>query len=94
MTTETRVALVAVVVSNPDSVEGLNQILHQYSQYIIGRMGIPYGARKVNIISVAVDAPLEVINALAGKVGKLPGVSTKTAYSDVVTVIEQDQTAD
>jgi putative iron-only hydrogenase system regulator len=94
VTTETRVALVAVVVSNPDSVEGLNQILHQYSQYIIGRMGIPYGARKVNIISVAVDAPLEVINALAGKVGKLPGVSTKTAYSDVVTVIEQDQTAD
>jgi putative iron-only hydrogenase system regulator len=91
---ETRVAVLGVVVSDPDSVEGLNQLLHQFSQYIIGRMGIPYSAKKINLISVAVDAPLDVISALAGKIGKLPGVSAKTAYSNVVTVIEQDQTSE
>ncbi|MDR1081913.1 MAG: iron-only hydrogenase system regulator [Deltaproteobacteria bacterium] len=87
---ETRVAIVGVVVSDTDSVEGLNRILHEYSQHIIGRMGIPYGARKINLISVALDAPLDVIDDLAGKIGKLPGVSSQTAYSNVVTVIEQD----
>ncbi|MDR1081906.1 MAG: iron-only hydrogenase system regulator [Deltaproteobacteria bacterium] len=94
MGSETRVAVLGVVVSDPGSVEDLNQILHLYSQYIIGRMGIPYSAKKINLISVAVDAPLDVISALAGKIGKLPGVSAKTAYSNVVTAIEHDKTPD
>jgi putative iron-only hydrogenase system regulator len=88
--TETRVAILAVVVSESNSVEELNHILHEYSQYIIGRMGIPYSAKSINLISVAVDAPLDVISSLAGKIGKLPGVSAKTAYSNVVTVIEEN----
>ncbi|MDR1036062.1 MAG: iron-only hydrogenase system regulator [Deltaproteobacteria bacterium] len=87
---ETRVAIVGVVVSDTDSVESLNRILHEFSQHIIGRMGIPYGARKINLISVALDAPLEVIADLSDRIGKLPGVSSQTAYSNVVTVIEQD----
>jgi putative iron-only hydrogenase system regulator len=92
--TENRVAVLAIVVTDPESVESLNQILHSYSGCIIGRMGIPYGARKINLISVAVDAPLETISALAGKIGKLPGVSAKTAYSNVVSEIDQDAPAD
>ncbi|MEL7622712.1 MAG: TM1266 family iron-only hydrogenase system putative regulator [Clostridiales bacterium] len=80
---ETRVAIIGIIVENPDSVEKLNSILHAYSPYIIGRMGIPYRERKVSIISVAVDAPQDTISALSGKVGKLPGVSAKTAYSNV-----------
>lgn len=80
---ETRVAILGIIVENPDSVERLNGILHEYAQYIIGRMGIPYHARNVSIISVAVDAPQDVISALSGKVGKLPGITVKTAYSNV-----------
>lgn len=80
---ETRVAIIGIIVENPDSVEKLNSILHAYSPYIIGRMGIPYRERNVSIISVAVDAPQDTISALSGKVGKLPGVSAKTAYSNV-----------
>ncbi|SBV97276.1 putative iron-only hydrogenase system regulator [uncultured Eubacteriales bacterium] len=80
---ETRVAILGIIVENPDSVERLNGILHEYAQYIIGRMGIPYPARSVSIISVAVDAPQDVISALSGKVGKLPGITVKTAYSNV-----------
>jgi putative iron-only hydrogenase system regulator len=82
---ETRVALIGIVVSDPESVERLNKILHDSSQWIIGRMGLPYGARRINLISVAVDAPLEAISSLGGKIGKLPGVSAKIAYSDVVS---------
>ena len=88
--TETRVAILAVVVSESESVEELNRILHDYSQHIIGRMGIPYSARKINLISVAVDAPLDTISSLAGKIGKLPGVTAKAAYSNVVTVTEEN----
>ncbi|MDR2349419.1 MAG: iron-only hydrogenase system regulator [Deltaproteobacteria bacterium] len=73
---ETRVAILAVVVTEPDSVEELNRILHEYSNFIIGRMGIPYSAKKINLISVAMDAPLDVINALSGKIGRLKGVSS------------------
>ena len=87
---ETRVAILAVVVAEPDSVEELNRVLHEYSGYIIGRMGLPYSAKKINLISVAMDAPLDVINALSGKIGKLPGVSSKAAYSNVVTVLENE----
>lgn len=82
---ETRVAIIGIIVENLDNVEKLNNILHNYSEYIIGRMGIPYRAKKVNIISIAIDAPQDVISALSGKIGKLTGVTVKTAYSNVLT---------
>ena len=78
---ETKVALIGIVVENEDSTGKLNDILHHYSQYIIGRMGIPYQKRNISIISVAIDAPADVISALSGKLGMLPGVSAKTVYS-------------
>lgn len=78
---ETKVAVIAIVVGNRDSVERLNEILHDYADVIIGRMGLPYRARNINIISVVVDAPHDTISALSGKIGSLPGVSAKTAYS-------------
>ena len=78
---EERVALIGIVVENYDSAEMINSILHQYGKYIIGRMGLPYARRQISIISVAVDAPADVISALSGKLGMLPGVSTKTVYS-------------
>ena len=83
---ETRIAVISIIVEQPDVVERLNGLLHEYGEYIIGRMGIPYQARtgKVNIISIAIDAPQDTISTLAGKIGKLPGVSAKTAYSHVV----------
>ena len=81
---ETRVAVMSIIVENSDTVEALNAILHEYGEYIIGRMGIPYRKRKVNIISVALDAPQNTISALAGKIGVLSGISVKTAYSNVI----------
>ncbi|MBS5165810.1 MAG: TM1266 family iron-only hydrogenase system putative regulator [Butyricicoccus sp.] len=83
---DTRIAVMSIIVENPEVVEQLNSLLHTYSDYIIGRMGIPYRtkARKVNIISLALDAPQDTISALAGKVGKLSGISVKTALSNVV----------
>lgn len=82
---ETRVAVMSIIVENEESVEKLNLLLHEYGNYIIGRMGIPYRARRINIISIAIDAPQDVISSLAGKVGCLPGISVKTAYSGVIT---------
>ncbi|MDO4267491.1 MAG: iron-only hydrogenase system regulator [Eubacteriales bacterium] len=79
----TRIALVGIVVENPDSVEALNEILHDYRNYVIGRMGIPYREKHISIISIALDAPQPVISALSGKIGKLNGVSSKTIYSGV-----------
>ena len=81
---ETRVAVMSVIVENADSVEQLNAVLHEYGPYIIGRMGIPYRKRGVSIISIALDAPQNTISSLAGKIGSLPGVSVKTAYSSVI----------
>jgi len=81
---ETRVAVIGIIVEDPESVERLNALLHEYGGYIIGRMGVPYRERGISIISVAMDAPADVISALSGKVGNLPGVSAKTAYSKVV----------
>ena len=72
---ETRVAVMAIIVKNGDSVSRLNELLHQYGQYIVGRMGVPYRDRGVNIISVAIDAPGDVISALSGKIGRLPGIT-------------------
>lgn len=82
---ETRIAVIGIVVENSDSVELLNKILHEYGEYIIGRMGIPYRKCGVNIVSIAIDAPQDVISALSGKIGRLAGISAKTAYSNVVT---------
>ena len=81
----TRVAVMSIIVENGDSVEKLNGILHENGKYIIGRMGIPYREKKVSIISIALDAPQDVISAMSGKIGNLPGVSVKTAYSGVIT---------
>ena len=78
---ETRVAIAAIVVDNPDSIEQMNRILHEYRRYIIGRMGIPYASRDISLISVAVDAPTDVISALSGRLGYLDGLSVKTVYS-------------
>ncbi|MCR4692595.1 MAG: iron-only hydrogenase system regulator [Firmicutes bacterium] len=78
---ENRVALIGIVVENFEEVASLNQVLHEYADYIIGRMGIPYKKRDVSIISVAIDAPGDIINALSGKIGKLSGVTSKTVYA-------------
>ena len=78
-----RVALIAIIVEIQESVREVNELLHNYGQYIIGRMGIPYRERGINIISIAIDAPQEIISALSGKIGRLPGVSVKTADSNV-----------
>ena len=78
---EKRVALLGIVVEDMKSVEKLNNILHGYSEYIIGRMGLPYHAKSINIISIALDAPSDVISALSGKLGMLSGVTSKAVYS-------------
>lgn len=80
---ETRVALIGIIVEKPESVESLNQILHENSRYIIGRMGLPYHKRNVNIISIAIDAPQDVINTVTGRIGRLDGMTAKTVYSNV-----------
>ena len=82
---DTRVAVIGIIVEDEQSVDQLNDILHEYGQFIIGRMGIPYRQKGINIISIAIDASQDVISALAGKVGNLPGVSAKTAYSNFVS---------
>ena len=82
---ETRIASIAIIVENPDSVERLNQLLHEYRQYILGRMGIPYRKCGISIMNVAIDAPQDVISTLSGKIGRLDGVSAKTAYSNVIS---------
>ena len=82
--TETRVAVMSIIVDNAGSVQPLNELLHEYGEYIIGRMGIPYRKMNISIISIAIDAPQDTLSALAGKIGRLPGLSVKTAYSNVV----------
>lgn len=78
---ETRVAIIGIIVEDVGSVEKLNNVLHDYGKYVIGRMGLPYREKGINIISIAIDAPQDIISALSGKLGKLPGVSTKVLYS-------------
>ena len=80
-----RVALIGIIIENLDSAAKLNEILHDYGEYLIGRMGIPYRDKNISIISVAVDAPQNEISTLSGKIGKLSGVSIKTAYSGVIS---------
>ena len=86
---ETRVALIGIVVENIASVQKLNELLHQYNSYIIGRMGLPYPKRCISIISVAIDAPSDIISALSGKLGMLPGITSKTIYSKVKPVDDE-----
>ena len=81
---ETRVAVMSIIVENPDVVEKLNGILHAYGDYIIGRMGIPYRKGGINIISIVIDAPQDAISAMSGKLGRLEGVSAKAAYSSYI----------
>ena len=78
---ETRVAVLAIIVRDPASVAELNTLLHRYGEHIIGRMGVPYRQRGVSVISIAMDAPQEVISALSGKIGRLSGVTAKTVYA-------------
>lgn len=80
---ETRIALIGIIVEDTNAAEKLNEILHEYGGYIIGRMGVPYAKRNVSVISVAVDAPQSVISALSGKIGMVDGVSAKTVYSKI-----------
>ena len=82
---ETRVAVMSIIVENSDNVEQINSLLHDHGEYIIGRMGIPYKKKNINIISIAIDAPQDTISALSGKIGKLDGVSVKTAFSSVIS---------
>lgn len=86
---ETRVALIGIIVEKESSAEELNTLLHTYGKYIVGRMGIPYRKKNINIISVAIDAPQDVISAITGRIGKIDGISVKTAYSNVITTEEQ-----
>ena len=83
---ETRVAVLAVIVRDGSSVQTLNDLLHQYGPYIVGRMGVPYREKGVNIICVAMDAPGDVISALSGKLGRLEGVTAKTVYAPAGSV--------
>ena len=78
---ETRIAVISMIVEDPEQAEAINRLLHQYGPYIIGRMGIPYPKKQLNLISVAMDAPQDIINALTGSLGSLEGVSAKAAYS-------------
>lgn len=84
---ELRVAVIGIIVEKEESVSALNTVLHEYGKYIVGRMGIPYREKKINIISIAIDAPQDIISAMSGKIGKIDGISAKTAYSNVVSSI-------
>lgn len=78
---ETRVAVISMIVEEPDSAAQINDILHSAAEHIIGRMGLPYREKNISIISVVIDAENDVINNLSGRLGRLPGVTVKTAYS-------------
>ena len=81
MEQESRIAVMAIIVDNRESVDTLNHLLHEYGDYIVGRMGLPYEKKGVNIVSIALDAPNDTISALAGKIGNIPEISVKTAYA-------------
>lgn len=78
---DTRVAVISIIVERAESVGALNELLHTYGTYIIGRMGLPYRAKQIHIVSIAIDAPQDVINTLTGSLGKLEGVTAKAAFS-------------
>jgi len=78
---ETRVAIIGIILESRESTQKLNEILHEYGEYIIGRMGLPYHKKSINIISIVIDADQDTINTLSGKIGKLQGVTSKVVYS-------------
>jgi putative iron-only hydrogenase system regulator len=80
---ETRVAVISIIVTQSDKVEMLNELLHEYSGFIIGRMGIPYKEKGISIISIAIDAPMDKINSLTGALGRLDGINAKVTYAKV-----------
>ena len=80
---DNRVAVISIIVEDEGAVGALNELLHQYGQYIIGRLGIPYRQKNVNIICVAIDAPNDSINALTGALGRIEGINAKATYSHV-----------
>lgn len=80
---DTRIALIGIIVSDTEATPKVNELLHMYGEYIVGRMGIPYRPKNVNIISVVIDAPQQTISALAGKLGAISGINVKTVYSAV-----------
>lgn len=82
----TRVAMISIVVEKPDHIDELNRILHEYSSYIIGRMGLPYHKRDISLISVAMDAPSDKISAMTGKIGMLDGITSKALYAKLQEV--------
>ena len=81
MEDNTRISVVGIIIEDRSSAEQVNELLHQYGDYIIGRMGLPYEKKKMNIISIVVDAPQDAISALSGKLGRLPGITSKALYS-------------
>lgn len=80
---ETRIAIIGIIIYNNESAEKINSILHDYAEYIVGRMGIPYKTKSLSVISVIIDAPNDTIGALSGKLGMIPDISVKTMYSKV-----------
>lgn len=85
---ESRIAVISIIVENTESVERLNAILHEYSEYMIGRFGLPYRQRGINIICVVMEAPQDQISAMSGKIGRLKGVTAKATYSNIKTTME------
>ena len=86
---ELRIAVISIIVEDKNSVESLNNILHEYAQYIIGRFGLPYRDRGINIICAVMEAPQDHISAMSGKIGRLKGVTAKATYSNIKTVTEE-----
>lgn len=82
---KTRIAMISVIVEDRTNIEQLNHIISEAGDYIIGRMGVPYREKNVSLISIAIDAPEDVINTLSGRIGRLKGVSAKTNYSNIIT---------
>ncbi len=78
---QTRIALIGIIVEKKDAIDDLNTILHDYSEYIVGRMGVPYSPKKISIISVILDTTADKISSLSGKLGMLEGISVKTIYA-------------
>ena len=86
---EYRIAVISIIVEDKNSVEALNNILHEYGQYIIGRFGLPYRDRGINIICAVMEAPQDQISAMSGKIGRLKGVTAKATYSNIKTIMEE-----
>lgn len=78
---DTRIALIGIIVENPENIDKMNRILSDFSEYIVGRMGVPYKPKDISVISIVIDAPNNIISSLSGKLGMLGGISTKTVYS-------------